>query len=140
MSQEVSVWQGTPSQVVNLGNFILYGLFFWLVFPLFIILWKWLEVKNIKYELSSERLKTRSGVLNKTVNELELYRVKDYRLDRPLLLRLFSVGNLILETSDKSSPLVVIQAVPDGEELLGKIRHHVEIRRDQKRVREVDFE
>ena len=123
-----------------MSNFILYGLFFWLVFPLFIILWKWLEVKNIKYELSSERLKTRSGVLNKTTNELELYRVKDYRLDRPLLLRLFSVGNLVLETSDKSSPTVVIQAVPDGEELLGKIRHYVEIRRDQKRVREVDFE
>lgn len=46
MTEEKTVWVGTPSQVVNLGSFILLGLFFWLVIPLFIILWKWLVVRN----------------------------------------------------------------------------------------------
>ena len=65
MSNEVPLWNGTPSQVNNLHIFLLWGLFFWLVIPIFIIIWYWLVVKNIKYELTTERLKTRHGVINK---------------------------------------------------------------------------
>ncbi len=140
MAQEEDVWSGTPSQVTNLGSFIFLGILFFMVIPLFIILWKWLVTKNIKYELTTERLRTRSGVLNKKMDELELYRVKDYKVDRPLFLRIFGLGNLVLETSDRSSPIVMIKAIPDAEELREKVRTCVETRRDAKRVREVDFE
>ena len=95
MSEEKEVWFGNPSQVVNLGTFILLGLFFWLVIPLLVILWKWLAIKNTKYELTTERLKTRHGVLNKKTDELELYRVRDYNYEQPFFLRLFSLGNII---------------------------------------------
>jgi uncharacterized membrane protein YdbT with pleckstrin-like domain len=139
MSEE-EIWSGTPSQVVNLGQFVLWGLLFWLVFPLFIILWQWLVIRNTKYELTSERLRTRRGVINKKVDDLELYRVKDYKHEQPFFLRMFSLGNIILETSDKSHRFVKIAAVPDVEELREKIRSCVEKRRDQKRVREIDFE
>ncbi len=140
MAQEEDVWSGTPSQVTNFGSFIFLGILFFLVIPLFIIFWKWLVTKNIKYELTTERLRTRSGVLNKKMDELELYRVKDYKVDRPLFLRIFGLGNIILETSDRSSPIVMIKAIPDAEELREKVRTCVETRRDAKRVREVDFE
>lgn len=76
MAEERTVWLGTPSQILNLGSFILLGLFFWLVIPLFVILWKWLVVKNTKYELTTERLRMRHGVFNKHTDELELYRVR----------------------------------------------------------------
>jgi len=72
MSNEQPVWNGTPSQVINIPAFTVLGLFFWLVIPLFIMLWKWLAVRNTKYELSTERLKTRYGVLNRKMDELEL--------------------------------------------------------------------
>lgn len=140
MSEEEHVWSGTPSQVINLGTFIVMGLLFWLIVPLFVMLWKWLVVKNIKYELTTERLRLQYGVLNKVTDELELYRVRDYKLDQPLMLRLFSVGNIILETSDRSHPQVIIQAIPNGQDLRDLLRDHVEACRVKKRVREVDFE
>jgi membrane protein YdbS with pleckstrin-like domain len=140
MSEETDVWFGTQSQVVNLGVFFLFGFFFWLVFPLLIILWKWLEVKNTKYELTTQRLRTRYGILNKKTDELELYRVRDYKLDQPLFLRLFSLSSVILTTSDKSNPQVVIRAIPNGEDLREQIRTYVEECRTRKGVREVDFE
>ena len=140
MSEEKEVWRGTPSQVVNLGTFILMGLFFWLVIPLLVILWKWLVTKNTKYELTTERLRTRYGVLNKETDELELYRVRDYRLEQPFFLRIFSLGNIILQTSDKSHPQVVIRAIPNGEELRNLLRTHVEANRTRKGVREIDIE
>jgi uncharacterized membrane protein YdbT with pleckstrin-like domain len=140
MDEERSVWQGTPSQVVNLGSFILLGLFFWLVIPLFVILWKWLVVKNTKYELTTERLRLRYGVFNKKTDELELYRVRDYKLDQPLFLRIFSLSNIVLTTSDKTHPSVVLEAITDGEELREKLRKYVEACRTRKGVREVDIE
>jgi uncharacterized membrane protein YdbT with pleckstrin-like domain len=140
MDEERSVWQGTPSQVVNLGSFILLGLFFWLVIPLFVILWKWLVVKNTKYELTTERLRLRYGVFNKKTDELELYRVRDYKLDQPFFLRIFSLSNIVLTTSDKTHPRVVLEAITDGEELREKLRKYVEVCRTRKGVREVDIE
>jgi uncharacterized membrane protein YdbT with pleckstrin-like domain len=140
MAEERTVWFGNPSQVINLGSYILLGLFFWLVIPLFVILWKWLVVKNTKYELTTERLRMRHGVLNKKLDELELYRVRDYKLDQPFFLRLFSLGNVILQTSDRTHPTVLIEAVPNAEELREQLRTHVEACRTSKGVREVDIE
>lgn len=140
MAEERSVWNGTPSQVVNLPAFILLGLFFWLVIPLLVMLWKWLVVKNIKYELTTERLRLRHGVLNKETDDLELYRVRDYKLEQPFWLRIFSLGNIVLKTSDRSHPLVTIKAIKDGEALRELLRKYVEECRVRKQVREVDFE
>lgn len=140
MSDEKSVWNGTPSQVINIPAFALWGIFFWLVIPIFIILWKWLVVKNTKYELTTERLKIRHGVLNKKMDDLELYRVRDFKLERPFFLRLFSLGNIILQTSDKSHPVVILRAIQNGEDIREQIRNMVEACRVKKRVREVDYE
>lgn len=139
-AEERTVWLGTPSQVINLGSFLLLGLFFWLIVPLFVILWKWLVVKNMKYELTTERLRMRHGVLNKKLDELELYRVRDYKLDQPFFLRIFSLGNIIMQTSDRSHPTVVIQAIPEAEALREQLRTYVEACRTRKGVRELDVE
>jgi uncharacterized membrane protein YdbT with pleckstrin-like domain len=138
---EDTVWSAHPSQVINFGSYLFLLL---LAIPtlgltLFIILWKWLVVKNTKYELTTERLKTRTGVLNKKVDELELYRVKDYSMEQPFFLRLFSCSNIILETSDQSHPQLTIQAISDAEAVREKIRAYVEDCRVKKGVRETDF-
>lgn len=143
MSDEVSVWSGEPSQVTNMGGFIILGLLslFIVTIPISVLwaLWIFLVVKNQKYELTTQRLKTHEGVLSKKIDELELYRVTDTQFEQPFFLRLFGLGNVVLITSDKTSPKVKITAVKDARELREKIRHLVEERRDKKRVREVEF-
>ncbi|MEX0899889.1 MAG: PH domain-containing protein [Gammaproteobacteria bacterium] len=140
MTEEREVWSGTPSQVINLPTFVVCVLLFFLIIPVFYALWRWLVVKMTKYELTTERLRTRYGVLNRKTDELELYRVRDYKFDQPWYLRLFSLGNLVLTTSDKSHPVVIISAIQNGEQLREQLRTHVEACRVAKRVREVDFE
>ena len=137
---EALVWSGSPSQIVNLPVFVLCALFCWLVVPIFVALWKWLVVRNIRYELTSERLKLREGVLNKHLNEVELYRVRDYRAVQPIYLRVFSLGNVIVGTTDASHPVVVLRAVRDVEHVLELVRRHVEDCRARKNVRALDLE
>lgn len=140
MAEEQQLWRGTPSQLVNLGWYVLWLLLFWLVIPLFILLWQWLVIRNTIYELTTERLKLRRGVLNKELDEVELYRVRDYKLERPFFLRIFGLGNIMLQTSDRSHPRVRLRAVRDGERLYEQLRGAVEQSRATKGVRELDIE
>ena len=138
MAEEKLIWSGSPSQILNLPAFVFWGLFFWLIVPLFIILWQWLVIRMTKYELTTERFRTRTGIFNKKMDELELYRVRDYKLEQPFWLRLFSLGNIILQTSDLSNPAIKIRAVRNSEHIREQIRTSVEACRVKKGVRELD--
>lgn len=140
MMEEKEIWKGSPSQWINFGTYVVCILFSWLVIPIFIALWKFLVVKTWKIEITNQRLITEKGVLSKTTDELELYRVKDLRLHEPFLLRLVGLSNIILVTSDRTNPMVIIPSIADGKNIREKLRLAVEARRDKKGVRETDFE
>src|SRR5438270_12563724 len=137
---EQTVWRGTSSQWKNFGLFILCTLFCWLIVPIFIALARYLKTKNKVYELTSERLKTTEGVFSKVTDTLELYRVKDLETRKPFLYRIVGIENVQLNTSDTSSPVIVLDAIPANVALGDKIRNQVEIIRQQKGVREIDVE
>jgi uncharacterized membrane protein YdbT with pleckstrin-like domain len=92
------------------------------------------------YELTNERLKHSSGVFSRNVDVLELYRVKDMKQELPFHFRIFGLGRILLETSDRSTPAVVLNAIHQSTEVADLIRRNVEAQRDKKRVREVDLE
>jgi membrane protein YdbS with pleckstrin-like domain len=137
---EEMVWHGTSSQWKNFGVFILCAFFCWLIVPIFIALARYLQTKNKVYELTTERLKTTEGVFSKVTDTLELYRVKDLEKRQPFLYRLVGVENVALNTSDASSPFILIEAIPSSVGLADKIRNQVEAVRAQKGVREIDVE
>lgn len=138
--EEKEIWKGSPSQWTNLITYVTCILFCWLVIPIFIALWKFLVVKTWKIEITDQRLIEEKGVLSKTTDELELFRIKDIRLDQPFFLRLVGLSNIILVTSDRTHSIVRIPAISNGKELREKLRVAVDARRDKKRVRETDFE
>ncbi|MDB2414693.1 PH domain-containing protein [Rickettsiales bacterium] len=100
--------------------------------------WVWAKTYCHKYVLTTERLHEESGVFSRQTDVLELFRVKDMTLVEPFALRMFGCGNIVLDTSDKSTPIVVMYAVKDTKPLLDTIRKHVEIMRVKKGVREID--
>ncbi len=154
--EENVVWKGRSHQIVNFWPLVLsllvmiaimIGAFYstaWLALlalvPFVYGGWLWLGTKLMVFEFTSERMRIYEGILNQEINEVELYRVKDTRLEKPFWLRLFGLSNIVLQTSDRSLPEVHIRAVRHGAEIREKLRKQVEILRDKKRVREVDFE
>ena len=77
------LWEDRPSQI---SNFWIYLLFFWTIIPPIIV---YLNTRFIKYELDSQRLKIKKGVLSQNIEETELYRVKDYSILKPFFLMSF---------------------------------------------------
>ena len=136
MTEESIVWTGHPSQWQNIGWFIACLL----LVPIPFALWKWLETRNTIYSLSDQRLKFTRGVLTKTTEDLELYRVRDTKFEQGFFERMVGLGRIQLFTTDESSPSIVLPYIQDAEAVREKIRGLVEARRDAKRVRYLDAE
>ena len=137
---EEIVWRGTSSQWKNFGVYFLCGLFCWLLVPIFFALVYYFRTKCKVFELTTQRFKITSGVFTKVTETLELYRVKDIETRQPFFSRLVGIENVQMTTSDASSPIVLIDAIPSSVGFADKLRHQVELIRQQKRVREIDIE
>lgn len=131
MDTERSEWTGTPSQWQNAGWFLACLL----LIPIPWALWRWLVVGNTVYTLTDQRLSIRRGVFNRTTEDLELYRVRDTRLEQTFFERLFGLGEVVLFTTDASTPEIHLPWLKDAESLRERIRRLSEARRDAKRVR-----
>jgi len=132
---ETEAWSGTPSQWQNLGWWIACVL----IVPIPWAIWRWLVTRNTRYALTDQRLKTTRGVLNRVTDDLELYRVKDTHFQQSFWQRLVGIGDIVLSTSDATTPTLVLGDIRQAESVRERIRALVERRRDAKRVRELDL-
>jgi uncharacterized membrane protein YdbT with pleckstrin-like domain len=100
----------------------------------------WARVRFRTFQITTERVHVITGIFSRRIDDLELYRVKDITVLEPLGLRMLGRASIVLNTSDRSTPTVVIQAVPEAEKLRDLIRTHVEACRQRKGVHEVDYD
>ncbi|MEO6153423.1 MAG: PH domain-containing protein [Croceibacterium sp.] len=108
---------------------------------LVIVMFKWLETMSAKYELTPQRLLIRRGIFMKSIDEIELYRIKDVRMDFSLLNQMAGIGTLCLTSSDETTRAaeLVIRQVPDAQRRREELRRLVDSARRQRGVREIDM-
>jgi uncharacterized membrane protein YdbT with pleckstrin-like domain len=133
-STEEVVWSGAPSQWQNLWIWVSCVLIVTIPWAL----WRALVTKNTRYVLTDQRLKNTRGVFNRVTDDLELYRVKDTHFQQTFWQRMVGIGDIVLSTSDTTTPRIVLADIADAEGVRERIRGLVEKRRDAKRVRELD--
>ena len=145
--EEKFLWTGHPSQVSNFRYFfwcIVFAIasFITIVGPLIfiaMIIYRILDTRYTVYELSNQRFRNMRGVFSKTVDEVELYRVRDYKVVKPFLLRLFGLAHIQITTRDDSSPEITLRAIRNADKVREMIRNSVEQRRMQTKTRDVEF-
>lgn len=108
---------------------------------LIIVLVKWIGNLATTYEVTPERLIIRRGIINKSIDEIELYRVKDIRIDFSLINQWADIGTIGILSSDETTgdaPLVIphIDAARRRRE---ELRALVDAARQKRRVREIDM-
>ena len=165
MADERVIFEGNPSIVSILGRVILcVGLFlggsialvvfwnqlpvgisrqiiFWLpLIPMIFLVARWISLKLVAYEITSERIKTIRGLLSKRTDELELYRVKDTSLVEPFVYRMFGVGNIVIITGDDTTPQLELRAIKGARDVREQLRASIEECRNRKRAGIVELE
>jgi uncharacterized membrane protein YdbT with pleckstrin-like domain len=106
-----------------------------------IILAKWIENIGATFEVTGDRLIIRRGIISKSIDEIELYRVKDIRLDFSLINQWANIGTITLVTSDettRSAPLI-IPFVENAQARREQLRALVDQARQRRQVREIDM-
>ncbi len=94
-----------------------------------------LPLSFTRYALSEDRLFTSVGFLNIKDDEILLYRVRDIDTSRSLWQRLFGVGTVVVASSDKTMPNLVLKNIKDPVMVKELIHRQVEETKIKRRVR-----
>jgi membrane protein YdbS with pleckstrin-like domain len=86
----------------------------WLVF--------WLRSVSTLYHITTQRIRIERGLLSKTKENVELFRIDDFEILKPLSMRILGQAILNLRTSDPSFTSVSLIGIPNLEALSDTLR------------------
>jgi uncharacterized membrane protein YdbT with pleckstrin-like domain len=105
------------------------------------LLVRWVQTLGKSYRITTRRIVVETGVLSKKLEQIDLYRVADYTVDRPFGQRIMGTGNLLLKTFDKTTPELNVMAIKtDVVQLYERVRAATEADKARRGVRMVDYE
>jgi len=94
----------------------------------------WLRSVATTYEITTQRVKIERGLLSKTKENVELFRIDHFELFKPLGMRLAGHCMLHLRSSDSGFPSVMILGLPNLEALADTLRECSLRERTRRRV------
>ncbi len=94
-----------------------------------------LPITFTKYSTSDDRIFCEKGLLNMKFEEILLYRVRDISMKITLGQRIFGVGSILLQSSDKTAPVLEIKNVKNPRQVKEMIHQQVEQVKEQRRMR-----
>jgi membrane protein YdbS with pleckstrin-like domain len=132
-----------PSQWLNFGYLLLTLICF--IFPplglisLTYLIWRVLVIHFWRWDITSDSVVEVKGVLNVSLDEIQLFRVKDVHLYEPFLYRLVGLSKLYLITSDRTRPVLVLDGIRNGRAKRIMFKNMTIDNRKREGVKEVDF-
>ena len=145
--EEVLLWRGGYSGRAMYGSWMLAGLFSLAVaivvigilsklplatrFALFAgisgIAWLSLGASliyrklSVRYELTSQRFVHKAGILVRRTDRIELLDVDDVTFTQGIIQRLFAVGTILIESSDRTHPHLELEGIANVEQVYNVI-------------------
>jgi uncharacterized membrane protein YdbT with pleckstrin-like domain len=109
---------------------------------LIVIAVRWLQNMAASYDITDQRLIVKRGLVMKSIDEIELYRIKDVRVDFSLVNQITDIGTITITSSDRTTgnTSFVLRDVPAARERREGIRKLVDRARRQRGVRELDID
>ena len=134
-ASEELLYEGYPSVVPSLGALLLC-----IVTLGIALLVLWVRARGKHYRITSQRIVIDLGLFSKKMEQVDLYRITDYVVERPFGQRIMGTGNLVLEAMDSTSPVIRLDALKtDVVALDEKLRVATEAAKQRRGVRVVDY-
>lgn len=133
---EELLFEGRVALIPGFGTLLLVILTLGLWLPV-----RWFQTLGKSYRITTRRIVVETGVLSKKLEQIDLYRISDYTVERPFSQRLMGTGNIRLKTYDKTTPqLDACYIKTDVVGLYEKLRLATEADKARRGVRMVDYE
>jgi len=89
------------------------------------VLCQWLVTISTEYRVFDDSLEVESGIVSRTIENIQLFRVRDLGLHQSILDRLLNVGTVSVSSTDHSAPHLPLKGVDDPRELYETLRELV---------------
>ena len=134
--EEQPICEMRPAARAYLGT-LLWGVVLLPFFLLGVLLWLrvWYLVSSTRYRLTTQRLFVQTGLIAKKLEEVELFRVKDVTLSQGILQRLLGVGNVVVLSSDDTTPRLELAGILNPVEVKEQIRNAFRASRQREGLR-----
>ncbi len=107
------------------------------IIPLGYGLYQTIFYLSVKYEIREGQIKYHRGVFGHQTDFLEIYRIKDFTVRKPFMLRILGAMHIHMATSDKSHPNFRMEGIPVSN-IAEVMRDLTERARAKKGVYEID--
>ena len=100
------------------------------------LLWTWLVARTTKFRIDRRRVETEAGVLTKSIDSFELWRVLDVQYTQTVLDRILGLATITLISTDQTHPKLALHGLPDHRKLFEQLREAVQLARHTNRPME----
>jgi uncharacterized membrane protein YdbT with pleckstrin-like domain len=133
---ETTLFEGRPAAIAGLGPLLLAIVTLGLA-----ALYYKLRSQGVLYKVTTKRVLVERGILSKRLEQVDVYRIKDFVVERPFGQRLLGTGNILLLTMDPTTPNVHLKDLKtDVLALYERLRAAAESERVRRGVRILDNE
>lgn len=99
--------------------------------------YRFIYMRRMLYRIGQELLVSEHGILHRSVDYMELYRIVDFREHQSLLQQLFGLKTVSILSMDRSTPRLDIIGVRSCTDIVPLIRERVEYNKKRKGIYEI---
>ncbi len=130
------LFEGSPAIIGTFGEALITLLTIGLA-----ALFYWVRARSTHYKVTTKRVVVERGIFSKRLEQIDLYRVVDYVVEMPFGQRLLGTGNLILETTDRTTKALRLDRVrANVRDLYERLREATEADKRARNVRVMDVD
>lgn len=96
-----------------------------------------LYIRSCSYLITPAEIRASRGIFFKRTDYLEMYRIKDYVVTRPILMQLFRLMNVTLKSTDIENPVLQMPGIPLSD-IIDTIRDYVQEARKTNNIYEIN--
>jgi membrane protein YdbS with pleckstrin-like domain len=134
--QEETFFEGRPAVIGSLG-----ALFAVILTVGLAAIYLWLKTLGTRYRITSQRVIVETGVFGKRVDQLDLYRIVDFVVERSFGQRVMGTGTITIDSMDKTTPVTRIEGIhANVMGLYERLRAAAEVEKQRRAVRPMDIE
>jgi membrane protein YdbS with pleckstrin-like domain len=129
-----TIFEGTPSWKAWFWQYVGAVVTSFLVVGLVWLVRLHLGRTSTRYRITTRTIDYELGIFSKTIETLQLWRVKDLDFHQSLLERMLGIARIHVFTKDLTDPDLVLRGLPASREIFDRLKDAAEIARQQKVV------
>ncbi len=96
--------------------------------------WLFAVRRSVRYNANTRTIDVETGIFSKTIETMQLWKVRDVEFHQSLLDRILNVAHIKVFTHDVTTPTLLMWGVPESREIFDRLKNSIELARQARNV------